>query len=190
MKSLREPLGEGRIYDYNLFVGAEATDQAIEVLSIWKRINEFSRGVRPAATQLAVEAELRKAAGCQLNLAAETSALPHSPLKAVFTWLSTRVRKDALLLRHSRGVCRIGGLGSRCRLHKPSAPRIGGEMFRYRLHSPDGADLGEATYALMIKPGEEILLGAGRRYTVLDVVPFEDEDDQSPFVGMLQVEAA
>ncbi len=28
-------------------------------------------------------------------------------------------------------------------------------MFRYRLHSPDGDDLGEATYAIMIKPGEE-----------------------------------
>ena len=35
-------------------------------------------------------------------------------------------------------------------------------MFRYRLHSPDGDDLGEATYAMMIKPGEEILLGGGR----------------------------
>ena len=29
-------------------------------------------------------------------------------------------------------------------------------MFRYRLHSPDGDDPGEATYAMMIKPGEEI----------------------------------
>ena len=29
-------------------------------------------------------------------------------------------------------------------------------MFRYRLHSPDGDDLGEATYAQMILPGEEI----------------------------------
>ena len=24
-------------------------------------------------------------------------------------------------------------------------------MFRYRLHSPDGDDIGEATYAMMIK---------------------------------------
>jgi hypothetical protein len=39
-------------------------------------------------------------------------------------------------------------------------------MFRYRLHSPDGDDLGEATYAVMIHPGE------------------------SPFVGLLQVAAA
>jgi hypothetical protein len=26
-------------------------------------------------------------------------------------------------------------------------------VYRYRLHSPDGDDLGEATYAMMIKPG-------------------------------------
>jgi hypothetical protein len=60
-------------------------------------------------------------------------------------------------------------------------------MFRYRLHSPDGDDLGEATYAVMIKPREDILVGNGRRLRVLDVVPFEGE---SPFVGLLKVEAA
>jgi hypothetical protein len=62
-------------------------------------------------------------------------------------------------------------------------------MFRFRLHSPDGNDLGEATYAVMIKPGEEIHLGSCQRFRVLDVVPFE-EDDESPFVGLLQVEVA
>ena len=62
-------------------------------------------------------------------------------------------------------------------------------MFRYRLHSPDGDDLGEATYAIMIKPGEEILLGGGQHFRVLYVVAF-DEEDESPFVGMLKVEAA
>lgn len=67
--------------------------------------------------------------------------------------------------------------------------RIGGEVFRYRLHSPDGDDLGEAVYAVMIKPGEEIHLGAGQRFCVLDVVPFEEEDE-SPFVRLLQVVAA
>jgi hypothetical protein len=61
-------------------------------------------------------------------------------------------------------------------------------VFRYRLHSPNGDDLGEATYAMMIKRGEEIHLGAGQRFRVLDVVAFE-EDDESPFVGLLQVEA-
>jgi hypothetical protein len=61
-------------------------------------------------------------------------------------------------------------------------------MFRYRLHSPDGDDLGEATYAVLINPGEEIHLGAVQRFRVLDVVPF-DEEDEPPFVGLLQVEA-
>jgi hypothetical protein len=32
-------------------------------------------------------------------------------------------------------------------------------------------------------------LGAGKRFRVLDVVPFEEEDE-SPLVGLLQVEAA
>jgi hypothetical protein len=68
-------------------------------------------------------------------------------------------------------------------------------MFRYRLHSPDGDDLGEATYAAMIKPGEDIIANGHQRFRVLDVVPVVDvvrfeEDDESPFVGLLQVEAA
>jgi hypothetical protein len=39
----------------------------------------------------------------------------------------------------------------------------------------------------MIKPGEEILIGNGRRFRVLDLVPL-DEEDESPFVGLLKVE--
>jgi hypothetical protein len=62
-------------------------------------------------------------------------------------------------------------------------------MFRYRLHSPDGDDLGEATYAVMIKPGEEIIGAGAQQLRVLAVVRF-DEEDESPFVGLLQVEAA
>jgi hypothetical protein len=62
-------------------------------------------------------------------------------------------------------------------------------VFRYRLHTPDGDDLGEATYALMIKPGERIMFGGGKWFRVLDVVPL-DEEDEPPFVGLLQVEAA
>jgi hypothetical protein len=62
-------------------------------------------------------------------------------------------------------------------------------MFRYGLHSPDGDDLGDATYGMIIKPGEVIHLGAGQRFRVLEVVPFEEEDE-SPFVGLLQVESA
>jgi hypothetical protein len=41
----------------------------------------------------------------------------------------------------------------------------------------------------LIKPGEEIHCNGGQRLRVLDAVPFEDEDE-SPFVGLLQVEAA
>ena len=59
-------------------------------------------------------------------------------------------------------------------------------MFRYRLH---GDDLGDVTYAVMIQPGEEIIAGSNQRFRVLDVVPFEEEDE-SPFVGLLQVEVA
>jgi hypothetical protein len=62
-------------------------------------------------------------------------------------------------------------------------------VFRYRLHTPDGDDLGEATYAMMIKPGEEIIADKNQRFVVLDVVPFEEEDNSS-FVGLLQVEPA
>jgi hypothetical protein len=77
---------------------------------------------------------------------------------------------------------------SRDRLDSPSGPGSEETVFRYRRHSPDGDDLGGATYAMIIKPGEEIHLGTGQRFRVVDVVPFEEED--SPLVGLLQVEAA
>jgi hypothetical protein len=41
----------------------------------------------------------------------------------------------------------------------------------------------------MIKPGEEIHGNGGQRLSVIAVVPFEQEDE-SPFVGLLQAEAA
>jgi hypothetical protein len=40
----------------------------------------------------------------------------------------------------------------------------------------------------MIYPDEEIIAGANQRHRVVDVVPF-DEEDESPFVGLLQVAA-
>jgi hypothetical protein len=61
-------------------------------------------------------------------------------------------------------------------------------VFRYRLYTPDWDELGDATYAMMIQPGEEIHVDGGRRFRVTAVVPF-DEDDKSPFVGVLEVEA-
>jgi hypothetical protein len=48
--------------------------------------------------------------------------------------------------------------------------------------------VGEATYPSRVKVGEELFFGGGRRFRVLDVVIFEEEDE-SPFVGLLQVEA-
>ena len=74
----------------------------------------------------------------------------------------------------------------------PSGPGNGEIMFGYTLHLEDGSDAGEATYAQMIKPGEEIHLGAGHtRHRALwdGSVPF-DEEDESSFVGLLRVEAA
>jgi hypothetical protein len=60
-------------------------------------------------------------------------------------------------------------------------------VYRYRLLDADGADKGEAYYALLVEPGETILTGDGRKLRVLDVVPI-DEEEGSPYVGLLKVE--
>jgi hypothetical protein len=62
-------------------------------------------------------------------------------------------------------------------------------MFTYRLHLEDGTDVGEAAYPQQIKVGDDLFFGGGRRFRVVDLVPF-DEDDESPFVGLLRVEPA
>jgi len=59
-------------------------------------------------------------------------------------------------------------------------------MFRYRVHLEDGADAGEATYAQMIPPATRSTSAPAR--SIRPVVPFEEEDE-SPFVGLLQVGA-
>jgi len=59
-------------------------------------------------------------------------------------------------------------------------------VFRYRLHLQDGSDAGEATYAVMIRAGEEIIAGDNQHFRVLDLVPLDEEE--SPFIGLLQVE--
>jgi hypothetical protein len=41
----------------------------------------------------------------------------------------------------------------------------------------------------MIHPDEEIIAGNNQHFRVAAVVPFEEEDE-SPFAGMLKVEAA
>jgi hypothetical protein len=61
-------------------------------------------------------------------------------------------------------------------------------VYHYKLHYPDGSEAGEATYAVLISPGEEILTGDGRKLRVLDLVP--TEEDSEKFVGLLRGEAA
>jgi hypothetical protein len=58
-------------------------------------------------------------------------------------------------------------------------PRNGGAMYTYRLHLEDGSDAREATYSVMIRPGEEILVGNDRRFRVLDVVPTNGDSSSS-----------
>lgn len=60
-------------------------------------------------------------------------------------------------------------------------------FYKYRLHETDGSDAGEAHYAFLVKPGEEIVTGAGRRLRVVSVIPVDEEG--SPYVGLLKVEA-
>jgi hypothetical protein len=55
-------------------------------------------------------------------------------------------------------------------------------VFTYRLHTRDGDDLGEATYPDRVKVGEELFFGGGRRFRVLDVVIFDEEDESRSWV--------
>jgi hypothetical protein len=53
------------------------------------------------------------------------------------------------------------------------------------LYAVDGNVLGEAHYAFPVKEGETIVTGAGRKFRVLDVVPFEDDAAIEPPVPTL-----
>jgi hypothetical protein len=44
-------------------------------------------------------------------------------------------------------------------------------FYRYKLHEADGSEAGEVHYAFLVKPGEIIITGAGRKLRVVDVVP-------------------
>jgi hypothetical protein len=59
----------------------------------------------------------------------------------------------------------------------PSGPGEEKTMFTDRLHLADGTDVGDATYPSMVRVGEELFFGGGRRFRVLDVVIFEEEDE-------------
>jgi hypothetical protein len=60
-------------------------------------------------------------------------------------------------------------------------------FYRYKVHDAAGDEIGEAHYAVLIQPGADIVIGAGRKMRVLSVIAVEEED--SPYVGLLQVEA-
>jgi hypothetical protein len=63
---------------------------------------------------------------------------------------------------------------------------------RRRVHVPAPCGrfrCGRGDLSHRVKVGEEVFFGGDRRFRVLDVVVFEKEDE-SPFVGLLQVEAA
>lgn len=61
-------------------------------------------------------------------------------------------------------------------------------MYRYRLFHEDGSETGTAEYAVLIKPGEMIWTGDGRKLRVLDLVPTQDDSDD--YVGFLKIETA
>jgi len=39
-------------------------------------------------------------------------------------------------------------------------------FYKYKIHEADGSDAGEAHYPFLVKPGETIITGAGRRLRV------------------------
>jgi hypothetical protein len=61
-------------------------------------------------------------------------------------------------------------------------------MPKYRLFEADGTDVGEAYYATQIDVGDMIFVAGTRQARVVDLVPVDEED--SPYVGFLKVEAA
>jgi hypothetical protein len=61
-------------------------------------------------------------------------------------------------------------------------------VYRYKLHYEDGSEAGEAMYAVLIAPGEEILTGDGRKLRVLGLV-YTDEDSDK-YEALLMVKAA
>jgi hypothetical protein len=66
--------------------------------------------------------------------------------------------------------------------------RNGGRMFKYRLYLEAGSEVGEAAYTQHINVGETIWAAGTRQFRVIDIAPVDDED--SPYVGLLRVEAA
>jgi hypothetical protein len=75
-------------------------------------------------------------------------------------------------------------IASACRLRPETEERGSATGFIRRAETTS-----EAAYAMQIHAGKEIIADKSQHFRVLDVVPF-DEEDESPFVVLLQVEAA
>ena len=60
--------------------------------------------------------------------------------------------------------------------------------FRYRLFDVDGSDIGDAGYALIVRPGDLISTLDGRELRVTALVSLDDK--HSPYTALLQVESA
>lgn len=58
-------------------------------------------------------------------------------------------------------------------------------MWTYRVYDAEGNELGEATFAQLLRPGEAIWLSGARKFEILDVV--ETLEDSSRYAGLLKV---
>jgi hypothetical protein len=61
-------------------------------------------------------------------------------------------------------------------------------VFRFKMHFEDGSEAGDAAYADVVNPGDELMLGPGRFVKVLELVPVDEEG--SPYAALLKVKAA
>jgi hypothetical protein len=81
---------------------------------------------------------------------------------------------------------RVGCDGEPVRFGAGQAYYLG--YFRYRLFDLDGSDIGDADYALMVRPGDLISTLDGRELRVTALVPLDTE--QSPYTALLEVQPA
>jgi hypothetical protein len=81
---------------------------------------------------------------------------------------------------------RVGCDGAPMRFAADQADYFG--YLRYRLFDVDGSEIGDAEYALMVRPGDLISTLDGRELRVTALVPLEN--GHSPYTALLQVESA
>jgi hypothetical protein len=81
---------------------------------------------------------------------------------------------------------RVGGDREPMRFATDQADHVG--YFRYRLFDVDGSDIGDAAYALIVRPGALISTLDGRELRVTALVPLDAK--HSPYTALLQVESA